>query len=273
MKTRIISGVVAIALLIAVLYLNTLWSPTAVIFVSILSALAAWEMLNNTGSVKVKVAVFTAMFYSFAVQFSYAGILHIPSELLTVVYFLLVVVIALVSHPQFTPAAITITLSMPIVISFAFGRLVALLNSGDGFGLFYVIILLNFSSVSDMFAYFTGMLFGKHKLAPVISPKKTVEGAVGGIIGSVIGTIVISLIFNGIYGQNINTLSLCLITPVMAVIGIMGDLFTSAIKRSYKIKDYGNLIPGHGGVLDRFDSILILAPVFYLLLSYVEVIT
>ncbi len=271
MKTRIISGAVAVALLIAVLIINSYWSVTAVIFIALLAALASYEMLFNTGCVKNMLAVIGAMLYSFAVQFSYAGILPVSTSVLTVVYVLLIVAVSLKFHSSFKPDAITMSLSMPILISYAFSTLVGLLNN-DGYGIFYLVLLLNFSSVADCFAYFTGVAIGKHKLAPVISPKKTIEGSVGGIIGSVIGTVVICLIFNSIYDLKTNMLILCLITPVMAVVGMLGDLFTSAIKRTYGIKDYGNIMPGHGGVLDRFDSILLSAPVLALLLNYVEVI-
>lgn len=272
MKTRIISGVVAVALLIAVLIINSYWSVTAVIFIALLAALAAYEMLYNTGYVKNMTAVIGAMVYSAAVQFSYAGILPVAPTVFAVVYVLLIVGVSLRCHGSFNPKAITMSLSMPILISYAFSTLTGLLNSADGYGLFYLVLLLNFSSIADCFAYFTGVAIGKHKLAPVISPKKTIEGAVGGIIGSVIGTVVICLIFNSIYDMTANMLVLCLVTPVMVTVGILGDLFTSAIKRSVGIKDYGNIMPGHGGVLDRFDSILLSAPVLSLLVSYVEVV-
>lgn len=272
MKTRIISGAVAIALLIALLVVNNFWSPISVIVISILSALASYEMLYNTGAVKNGLAILTAIVYSCAVQFSYSGILRLPSAVLTIVYVLLIAVLALKEHDSFKPDAITMCLSMPILISYAFSALESLLNDRSGFGLFYLIMLLNFSSIADCFAYFTGVAIGKHKLAPVISPKKTIEGAIGGVMGSVIGTLVICLIFNVTTDANANTLGLCLITPMMAVIGILGDLFTSAIKRTYGIKDYGNLMPGHGGVLDRCDSILFCAPVFALIVKYAGVI-
>ena len=273
MKTRIISGAVAIALLIAVLVINNYWSVTAIIFLSVLAALASYEMLFNTGAVKNKIAVFGAMIYSFAVQYSYAGILPIAPAIFSVLYILLIVCVSLKFHSSFKPDAITMSLSMPIIISYAFSTLASLLNN-SGFGLLYLILLLNFSSIADCFAYFTGVAIGKHKLAPVISPKKTVEGVAGGMVGSILGTIVICLIFNNyIKDGSLNILLLCLITPVMVAVGIIGDLFTSAIKRNYGIKDYGNLMPGHGGVLDRFDSILLCAPMLSLLLSYVEVIS
>ena len=104
-----------------------------------------------------------------------------------------------------------------------------------------------------MGAYFTGVTKGKHKLCPEISPKKTIEGAVGGIISSIVVTIVLALCFSK------NLLAPMLLTIPLCALGMIGDLFASAIKRSVDLKDYGDLIPGHGGILDRFDSILIIA--------------
>lgn len=272
MKTRIISGAVAIALLIVLLIVNGFWSPISVIAISILAALASFEMLCNTGAVKSGIAILLAVLYSAVIQFSYAGILRIPSALITVIYVILVATVTLKEHETFKPDSVTMCLAMPILISYAFSSLEFLLNNGDGFGIFYLLMLLNFSSIADCCAYFTGVAIGKHKLAPVISPKKTIEGAVGGVLGAVVGTLVICLTFNLVTDAKANILGLCLITPLMAVIGILGDLFTSAIKRSYGIKDYGNLMPGHGGVLDRCDSILLCAPVLALIVKYVEVI-
>ena len=118
----------------------------------------------------------------------------------------------------------------------------------------------------DTFAYFTGMLLGKHKMAPNISPKKTIEGAVGGVIGATV--------LCGVFGYFVYPKELvhCLIIGfVGAFFGIAGDLIASAFKRKMQIKDYGNLIPGHGGVMDRFDSVVLVAPfVYYYILLFIR---
>lgn len=111
---------------------------------------------------------------------------------------------------------------------------------------------------TDIMAYFTGYLLGKHKLCPKISPKKTVEGSIGGILGSVV--------FSGVFGYFVipDFLIHCVIIGVLGgVVSQLGDLTASIIKRKLDIKDYGNLIPGHGGILDRFDSVLFTAPMVY----------
>ena len=133
-------------------------------------------------------------------------------------------------------------------------------------GIYLVWMIFICSWVCDTCAYCVGMLIGKHKMSPKLSPKKSVEGAIGGVAGS--------MIFGGVYGavcaehltlfQN-PAISLIIIAFVGALISMVGDLAASAIKRNYEVKDYGTLIPGHGGILDRFDSVIFTAPVIYIL--------
>jgi phosphatidate cytidylyltransferase len=119
-------------------------------------------------------------------------------------------------------------------------------------GLYHLIYCLLISSMTDTFALFGGKLFGKHKLIPSISPNKTVEGSV---IGSIFGTIIGSLFYIFVI-SDFNILIIVLLTLILTIFGQFGDLFFSSIKRYYKIKDFSNLIPGHGGLLDRLDSLL-----------------
>ena len=113
----------------------------------------------------------------------------------------------------------------------------------------------------DVFAYFTGRMFGKHKLAPHLSPKKTVEGSVGGILFAVIGCVLYGLIIEKVTGLNARYVVLALLGLVLSIISQVGDLFASLIKREHGVKDYSQMLPGHGGVMDRFDSILAISTV------------
>lgn len=267
MKTRIISAVVASALLVAALILNSFFSITVTVCLALLSALASYEMLHNTGCVGKKAPVFAAMLFSAAVQFAYSGYFG-NVILLTLVYVLFVVIFAVFDHTNFGERQITMALSMPIVISYAFSSLDTIINSDDGHGLFYFVLLFNFSCVSDICAYFVGSKLGRHKLSPVISPKKTIEGSVGGLIGSCIGTVIICIVYNHCFDATVSLPILLAVTPLLSILGMLGDLFASAIKRNYGIKDYGNIMPGHGGVLDRTDSILLIAPALAFILKY-----
>ncbi len=157
------------------------------------------------------------------------------------------------------------------------------------FGLFYVGVMLSFlyqtrmldmgqfivwliflcSWGCDTCAYCVGVLFGKHKMSPILSPKKSIEGAVGGVIGAMLLTALYCVIISKVFSiEEFEILPLVCISGVGALISMVGDLAASAIKRNFEVKDYGKLIPGHGGVLDRFDSVIITAPIIYFLASY-----
>ena len=133
-------------------------------------------------------------------------------------------------------------------------------------GIYIVWLIFLCSWISDTCAYFVGVMFGKHKMAPLLSPKKSVEGAIGGIMGSVLLTALYAYLIRNVMaisGREI--LLLGLFAGIGAFISMIGDLAASAIKRNYDVKDYGRLIPGHGGVLDRFDSVIITAPIIFYL--------
>jgi len=119
---------------------------------------------------------------------------------------------------------------------------------------------------TDIFAFLVGQKFGKHKFSK-ISPKKSIEGCIGGVLGAVIITLIYTIIINLVLGLNINYLFIGLIAVLLSLIGQIGDLSASSIKRYVGIKDFSNLIPGHGGMLDRIDSLIFIAPFAYLLLN------
>ena len=123
--------------------------------------------------------------------------------------------------------------------------------------------------VSDTFAYFCGRLFGRHKLIPEVSPKKTVEGSIGGILFTALGCVIYGVIINTMLDSPVSLTygSLAVTGAIVSVISQIGDLAASLIKRNYGIKDYGFIFPGHGGVLDRFDSVLLTAPILLIVSS------
>ena len=120
--------------------------------------------------------------------------------------------------------------------------------------------------ISDSFAYLVGMRFGKHKLSPVISPNKTIEGVLGGMAVTILGMLIYGLVLQLGFGFQVNYLYAIIYAVAGSAAGVFGDLCFSVIKRQTGIKDYGNLIPGHGGILDRFDSMILVAPLMEMLL-------
>ena len=126
--------------------------------------------------------------------------------------------------------------------------------------------------LSDTGAYFCGMLFGRHKLAPVISPKKTVEGVIGGTVTCILGMLLYGLILWLGFGLQVNFVYALIYGLLGALGSVFGDLCFSAIKRQTGIKDYGNLIPGHGGILDRFDSMMVVGPLAEALLILIPLV-
>lgn len=148
----------------------------------------------------------------------------------------------------------------PVMLSFIYRA-----RTMGRFGIFVYALIFICSSVCDTCAYAVGMLLGRHKMAPVLSPKKTVEGAVGGVAGSVLVCFLLSLLMEYLYPDIHLQLEFSVLGICGALISMIGDLAASAIKRNHNIKDYGKLIPGHGGIMDRFDSIIFTAPMIYFL--------
>lgn len=272
MKTRIISGIVMGVIVACVLAVGFLWN-TAVITVAIalLAAVATYELLHNAAKIDSKYTLIGAVVYVFLNTLLplespisvYSSILppsiSYESLALGVLYFIFAAVGALKNHKNFSLGHICASCFGPMILSTAFIFLNFVIISRES--LYYLLLLFNFSSVCDMGAYFSGVTLGKHKLCPAISPKKTVEGAVGGILSSIVVTLILSLCFKKAI------LLPMLLTVPFCILGMIGDLFASAIKRSVDLKDYGNLIPGHGGILDRLDSILMISPLLALVMA------
>lgn len=261
MRTRIISGIVMGVIVAAVLAISYLWLPVvATVAIALIAAVAAYELIHNAVGIKTKPATIGAMIYValavFSVRFTFWDYF-----IISILYFLFAVIVVLKNNKDFSLAHIAALCGLPFPLSFAFFCLAGVIGVENN-GIYYLLLLLNFSSVCDMGAYFVGVTCGKHKLCPNISPKKTVEGALGGIVSSIVVTVIITLCFSK------SILVPALLTIPFCIIGMLGDLFASSIKRSVGLKDYGNLIPGHGGILDRMDSIIMIVPLLYLLYIY-----
>lgn len=137
-----------------------------------------------------------------------------------------------------------------------------------GVGRYGVILVFLFAWITDSGAYFAGRLFGKRKLAPNLSPKKTVEGAIGGVIATMLGTVIYIIVMKTFYNVEFYSNVLLVVASIGgAVLSELGDLAASALKRNCGVKDFGKIFPGHGGFLDRFDSVVFVAPYAFLLLA------
>ena len=167
-------------------------------------------------------------------------------------------------YPKFNTeqvfASILGLLYLPLMLSYIYQIRIA----EDGLYSLWLIFICSWGC--DTCAYCVGMLFGKRKLAPVLSPKKSIEGAIGGVAGAALLGAIYGLVVSGKVAMNNAPVYFAIICAVGAVISQFGDLIASGIKRQHGIKDYGKLIPGHGGVLDRFDSVIFTAPMIYALL-------
>ena len=268
MKTRIIAAAALLpALLAVVLLLPTI--VTAVLF-GLMGAIAAYELLWGTGFVKHPRLVAYAALMAFLIAiWSNLGAGYVWALLGILVMTVVLFAEIMISNMKLPFNKVVVCLAAGLIIPFLFTALVRI-HSQD-FGKFYIMIPFVLAFISDSGAYFAGRFLGKHKLAPNISPKKTVEGAAGGILGAIIGMLIYGIVLQFAFGFRVNYFSCILYGAVGSVAGVFGDLCFSTIKRQTGIKDYGNLIPGHGGILDRFDSMIIIAPLVEILLILLPV--
>ena len=265
MKTRVIAAVVLLPLLLAVLLiLPGLF--TGILF-GLLSAIGAYELLYRTGFVKeIRLVVYgalMALYIGLWSGFSWGY----PWLMLGVLVFLgLMYGELLYSHGTLPFQSIGYCVMAGFVIPFLLGG-IARIRSMES-GVYYVLIPFAMAFASDTGAYFTGCAIGKHKLAPNISPNKTVEGLLGGVASAVVVMMLYALVLQ-LLGFRVNYLFAVVYGLLGSLGAVFGDLVFSAIKRQVGIKDYGNLIPGHGGALDRFDSMTVVAPLAELLLMMI----
>ncbi len=275
MLTRILTG--ACMFLVAVpvvMFSNTFALEVAV---ALLCGIGVFEMMRCLGLEKN---------YILSVP-SYIMALIIPATIRTLdvfetpwlvlfavvyVYALFVLACAMFSQGkiQFADAAKAFLSTMYIICGFS--CLVA--TRQFSYGVFLLILVFVVAFATDIFAYFSGMLFGKHKLIPAVSPKKTVEGAIGGTLISAAAFVGAGFLCSHLYtGEKVDIALLFVCGIALSVVSQIGDLIASYIKRERGVKDYGNLFPGHGGVLDRFDSVIAVAPILYVMLATPNLLT
>lgn len=276
MKKRIITAVVAISLFIPICIFSD--TPAFPIAFAIAALIAAYEILKCVGlhkKVLPSLLCYTAAVLPPALSRVLVGedyFLLVACLAFLLIFLLLVT--ATFSHGAVGVSEALTAAGMVIYVSFAFASIVLLRDlsvvSAEGGeahtigGRLYLLCFL-FAWMPDTGGYFIGRFFGKHKLIPDISPKKTVEGLFGGIAFAVITAVVYGFIIDLRFDDVKGFLSLIVLAVICSLVSVCGDLVASLVKRRYGVKDYGFLFPGHGGVLDRFDSVIAVAPCLYML--------
>lgn len=271
LKPRLLTAVVGITLLVGVLIAGEFWNPIIGILVGAACAFMAGEYLNAKNLLKNFWISIPCMLFAFllsiliSTQYVY---------ILLTVFMIFCFAVLIINHSVLSYIDLAYAVFGTMLISFGMSALPLICSSGVCVTFFFCTAFA-LPWMADAGGFFIGATMGKHKLCPNISPKKTVEGAVGGVVFCFIAAMLIGLIFQFIImpDAKINFRALALLGLIDAPVSILGDLSFSLIKRSLKIKDYGSIFPGHGGMLDRFDSIIFTAPVLVVVNYFIPFIT
>lgn len=259
-KTRLLSGIVLVIVALALIITggNVLWGGTLII--SYIGMYELYRIFHVEKEIPGILGYLAATVYYCNLKFTF-----LPDLMVFVLGFLILLMFAYVfTYPKYRTeqilAAFFGVFYVAVMLSYVYQtRMLAA-------GAYIVWLIFLCSWGCDTCAYCVGILIGKHKMSPKLSPKKSVEGAVGGVIGAALLTVIYGMIFRNAMGST--RTDICVMAGISAagaLISMVGDLTASAIKRNYEIKDYGKLIPGHGGILDRFDSVIFTAPIIYFL--------
>lgn len=266
MKERLITAAIAIPLLLLLL----LVAPaivTAVVF-SLVLGLGAYELMYCTGIVRHGRLVLYSVIMAIAVgMWSYFGAQRSWALLGILVFVVLQFSELMMNHIKIRFEMLAVSFFAGVLMPYLLSALIRIFMLNIGREIIMIPFIIAF--LSDGGAYFAGIKLGKHKLAPVISPNKTVEGMLGGALAATAGVMLYALLMGLALDYRVNYAVAFLYGIAGSAAGVFGDLCFSAIKRQTGIKDYGNLFPGHGGVLDRFDSMLTVAPLIEALLVLV----
>ena len=257
MKTRIITGLVLIAIILPCVLIGNI--PFQVL-VGIVAGAAVFEMLSICDRPKANIYLYPLVGVFVFYSLFFMNSLMVSTEII-MVYLITLLACSMFDNGMnfhrlcyYFTAGVLIAMGLHMIYQL---RLT--------YGVEYLIILALATFGTDTGAYFAGLMFGKHKLNPRLSPKKTIEGSIGGML---FGT-VLSVAYGAYIQVNIPLTLLIAVCLILTITGQIGDLTFSSIKRTFEVKDYSKLLPGHGGVLDRFDSILFNAMVFGLLLHFI----
>lgn len=263
MKTRIITGLSLVTFLVLMVFV--LPKLVAVVILSLCAAVGAYELLYATRLVRqIRLLIYTMVIAAAVPLWCWFGMPHAWGLLGLLLFLGALFGEMMASGCKLPVGKLALCLFAGLLLPFLLSSLIRVLSMEQGRFLVAIPCILAF--VPDSGAYFIGSYFGKHKLAPVLSPKKTVEGAIGGVLTAVLAIFIYALILDLGFHLEINYLLALLYGILASVADIFGDLMFSAIKRQTEIKDYGNVFPGHGGILDRLDSMMIVGPLVEVML-------
>ena len=262
MKKRVLSAIILIAVFVPFLIIGEL--PFA-IFMTALSVMGLYELLKVRESKKKFPLVLKLIAYCLTIYFclyntgTIESFMHLDYRVMSAIIFLFVSPLVFINdNKDYNLNDALFLIGSVLFIGFSFNLIIIVRN----YDIMYLIYLLIITTITDTFALFTGMLIGEHKLCPKISPKKTIEGLVGGVL---MGTFVATAFYNTVISSSISLVLVIVLTFFLTLVGQLGDLIFSSIKRYYDVKDFSDLIPGHGGILDRFDSLIFVILAFILL--------
>lgn len=264
MLRRLSTSLIFAAIMITFLFF---WqTPLMMVMVAGVSSIVLSEILSAGGHHKKKQYFIPSIAFAIACPFCNT----LQTFLIAAMIYLVAMLIPLV-HNMFGAEFQTVTfiISITVFVSTALSTMIYFRTYGEQRYVFYLLVAAGCAWWSDSWALFIGTAFGKHKLCPNISPRKTVEGFIGGYAGAVLCNMMMGAIYAGISGGalQINYLNIAVISIVVTPIGVLGDLIASVYKRQLGIKDYGYIMPGHGGLYDRFDSAMLTIPAAFLLLK------
>lgn len=267
LKKRLITAGIGIVFALAVLFVGEMNSIVNNIVISLISGLMCYEFLSARDLHKDnKYVLLCCAFGVLNPLLSYSTVKYLPIFLflagMTAVFIRFYDTIDLFDIVFALAGTMMITILMSLFADFA--------CSANEHTAFKCVLVLAIPWLADSGAYFAGNAFGKKKLCPSISPNKTVEGAIGGVLTGIAGSVIIGLLFMLIYkGFFPNIMVLIVIGVINSAVSILGDLFFSLVKRHTGIKDYGSILPGHGGMLDRFDSVLFTIPFTVMMAAFI----
>lgn len=272
MIKRTLSGFLVVGILAIIIAFQFIFKYSLNIIMALIITTVIYELISAVGLRKHLAFLFPSMAFA-------AVIPLIPWQYWTMVtYFLYTVIMLSVTLYQYTKVRfqdICVIYGMTLLITTSLNTVSLMRYLNSEHYMLYVVMAFFGAWFTDVGAYFVGSFVGKHKLCPNVSPKKTVEGAIGGIIANIGLMMLLGLLYNSIFYQlqlTMSYMALAIIGGIASILSMIGDLTFSIIKRVYDVKDFGNVIPGHGGMLDRFDSVIIVGPFIYLFLHLLPVV-